>query len=122
MRNGYVGKIILASSSPRRSQIMKDHGYNFEVIPSPYKEKHTTTVFSYDYIENLAYDKAKSVLHLIYEPSLVIGADTVVVMDNQILGKPKNKQTAFSMLKLLSNRKHFVVTSIAVINTITDEV
>lgn len=117
-----VGKIILASSSPRRADILKKLNIGFEIIPSPYVEDHTRTVFSYDFIENLAYNKAKAVVPLVKEPSLIIGADTVVVLDNEILGKPEGYDGAFKMLKKLSNRTHIVVTSIVVINTKTTEV
>lgn len=116
-----MGKIILASSSPRRAEIMKKMKYEFRVIPSPYVEEHTTTVFSYAFVENLAYNKAKAVVPLVDEPSLIVGADTIVVLENEILGKPKNKQDAFHMLKKLSGKTHFVVTAIAVINSETLE-
>lgn len=116
-----MGKIILASSSPRRADILKQHNIKFEVIPSPYQEDHTVTDFSYSFVENLAYNKAKAVVKLVKEPSVIIGADTVVVLNGKILGKPKDYAEAFEMLKKLSGRKHEVVTSIAVINTETGE-
>ena len=97
-----AGKIILASSSPRRADILKKLNIGFEIIPSPYVEDHTRTVFSYDFIESLAYNKAKAVLPLVKEPSLIIGADTLVVLDNEILGKPEGYEGAFRMLKRLS--------------------
>lgn len=117
-----AGKIILASSSPRRADILKKLNIGFEIIPSPYVEDHTRTVFSYDFIENLAYNKAKAVVPLVKEPSIIIGADTVVVLDNEILGKPGSYDGAFKMLKKLSGKTHLVVTSIVVINTQTNEV
>jgi len=116
-----VGKIILASSSPRRADILRKAKIEVEIMPSPYVEDHTQTAFSYDFIENLAYNKAKAVLPLLKEPSLVVGADTVVVLDNEILGKPHNTENSFKMLKLLSGKTHFVVTSIAVINSETQD-
>lgn len=116
-----MGKIILASSSPRRADILKRTKIGFEIMPSPYIEDHTTTVFSYDFIEDLAYNKAKAVIPLVKEPSLIIGADTVVVLDNEILGKPDGEKGAFEMLKRLSGKTHFVVTSIVVINSETGE-
>lgn len=116
-----MGKIILASSSPRRADILKQHNITFEVLPSPYEEDHSVTDFSYAFVENLAYNKAKAVVKLVKEPSVIVGADTVVVLDSKILGKPKNYTEAFEMLKKLSDRKHEVVTSIAVINTETKE-
>lgn len=117
-----MGKIILASSSPRRADIMKKTKYEFRVIPSPYVEEHTTTVFSYEFIENLAYNKAKALLPLVSEPCLIVGADTVVVLDDEILGKPENKKDACNMLRKLSGKVHSVVTSIVVINSGTGEV
>lgn len=110
-----MGKMILASSSPRRAAILKD--YKLEIIPSPYVENHTKTVFSYDYVEQLAFNKAKAVCELIQEPAIVIGADTVVVLENEILEKPVDKEEAFSMLKKLSGKTHKVVTAIVVINS-----
>lgn len=115
-----VGKIILASSSPRRADIMKRTKIEFEIMPSPYVEEHTTTAFSYEFIENLAYNKAKAIVT--DEPALIIGADTVVVLDNEILGKPEGYNGAFEMLKKLSGKTHQVVTSIVVINSETGEV
>ena len=116
-----VGKIILASSSPRRADILRKAKIEVRIMPSPYEEDHTTTAFSYDFIENLAYNKAKAVVPLVKEPSLIIGADTVVVLDGEILGKPHNSENAFKMLKSLSGKTHSVVTSIAVINSETQE-
>ena len=114
-----VGKIVLASSSPRRADIMTKAKVKFEIIPSPYIEDHTTTVFSYEFIENLAYNKAKAVIPMLKEPAEIVGADTVVVLDNEILGKPQGAQGAFEMLKKLSGRTHFVVTSIVVMDSKT---
>ena len=120
-REQMAGKIILASSSPRRADILKKIKLQFEIMPSPYIEEHTTTVFSYEFIENLAYNKAFAVAKLQKVPSLVIGADTVVVLDNEILGKPEGKEGAYNMLKRLSGKTHFVVTSIVVINSSNGE-
>lgn len=110
-----MGKIILASSSPRRRDILKQYNYTFEIIPSPYEENHTTTDFSYEFIESLATNKALAVLPLVKEPCKIVGADTVVVLDNKILGKPHGEAGAVAMLKSLSGRKHRVVTAIAVV-------
>ena len=116
-----VGKIILASSSPRRADILRKHNIGFEIIPSPYVEDHSRTDFSYDFIENLAYNKAKAVIPLVKAPSLIIGADTIVVLNGKILGKPNDYNKAFDMLKNLSGKTHQVVTAIAVINSETKE-
>lgn len=116
-----VGKIILASSSPRRADILRKHNIGFEIIPSPYVEDHSRTDFSYDFIENLAYNKAKAVVPLVNEPALIIGADTIVVLDGKILGKPNGYDGAFEMLKNLSGKTHHVVTAIAITNSTTGD-
>jgi septum formation protein len=141
-----MGKIILASSSPRRKQIMQQAGYKFRVIPSPYEETNTKTDFSlpeagacgtgvrehdweasafFAHIEELAYQKAKAVADALSPPCergeggipdiTVIGADTLVVLDNEILCKPQDEAQAREMLRKLSGKTHMVVTAIAVI-------
>ena len=113
-----MGKIILGSSSPRRADILKRRKLDFEIIPSSYVEPHDKTDFSYDFVESLAYNKALSVakgVKGVNEKAHIIGADTIVVVDNKILGKPKDKEEAYEMLKMLSGRTHFVVTAVAVV-------
>ena len=117
-----MGKIILASSSPRRQNILKQNNYDFEIVPSPYVEDHTRTDFSYDFVESLALNKAKAVVPRVKEPAKIIGADTVVVLNNEILGKPDGEKGALEMLKKLSGKTHSVVTAIAVINNETGEI
>lgn len=112
-----MGKIILASSSPRRADILEKHNYEFEIIPSPYQEDYSVADFSCEFIEDLAYCKAELIIPLLDEPAVIIGADTVVVLDGKILGKPKDFQEAYFMLKSLSGRVHEVITGIAVIDT-----
>lgn len=114
-----MGKIILASSSPRRANILKTLKLDYEIIPSSYAEPHDRTVFSYDFVESLAYNKALYVAREFKcKDYQVIGADTIVVVDNKILGKPHDYAQAQEMLKSLSGRTHFVVTSVAVFNTL----
>ena len=111
-------KIILASNSPRRKVILKSLNINFEIIPSNYDEPiNENDIFSYQKIENIALNKAKSILNQIKTSSLIISADTVVVNDNKVLLKPKNQQNAFNILKSLSNKKHKVVTSVCLYET-----
>ena len=113
-------KIILASNSPRRKKILTDLGLDFEVIPSNYEEKLETDTFSYDLIEDLATQKACDVVRRVGHDEVVLGADTVVVLHNKILGKPKDKEDAFRMLSELSGQTHMVVTSLCGINTKTN--
>ena len=114
-----VGKIILASSSPRRADILRKLNIGFEIIPSPYVEDHSRTDFSYDYIEDLAYNKAKAVIPLVKTPSIIVAADTIVVLDGKVLGKPDGYDGAFEMLRSLSGKTHQVVTAIVVMNSET---
>lgn len=112
-----MGKIILGSSSPRRSDILKQLKLDFEISPSSYVEPHNKTDFSYEFVENSAYQKALAVARGVKEDAQIIGADTIVVIDNKILEKPKDKQDAYRMLKMLSGRTHFVVTAVAVVKS-----
>ncbi|MBR1423982.1 septum formation protein Maf [bacterium] len=119
-----MGKIILGSSSPRRANILKKLNIDFEVIPSCYVEEHDQTDFSYNFVENLAYNKALDVAKRLKKESknlLVVGADTIVVLKNKILEKPIDYEDAFNMLKKLSGNTHFVVTAVCVINSATLE-
>ena len=99
---------------------MSDLGLNFEIIPSNYDEKLETDEFSYDLIEDLATQKALDVVKRVDKDKIVIGADTVVVLHNKILGKPHTKEKAFEMLRELSGQTHSVVTSVCGINTKTN--
>ena len=107
--------LILASASPRRREILSKAGYKFKVVPSDYEEKILTLNYNDQIVKNCAYNKALDVFKK-NQNSLIIASDTVVVLDNIILGKPKDKTDAFKMLKALSNKKHFVATSICLMN------
>ena len=95
-------------------------GLNFEVIPSNYDEKLADNIFSYEKIEDLATQKCLDVVRRVDNDSLVFAADTVVVLHNNILGKPHSSQEAFDMLKSLSGATHSVVTAACGINTRTN--
>lgn len=109
-------KLILASASPRRKEILAKAGYNFKIIPSNYDEKICNKPYSEELVENCAYNKALDVFKN-NKDSIVIGADTVVVLDNIILGKPKDNLEARKMLQNLSGRTHFVATSVCLISS-----
>lgn len=114
-------QIILASNSPRRKAICAKAGVEVEIIPSNFDEVLDSDDFAYEKIEEFAYQKALDVAFGLDFEALVIGADTVVVLDNKILGKPVDSNDAIEMLKKLSGRVHKVVTSICVINSKTKE-
>jgi septum formation protein len=109
-------KIILASGSPRRREILKNAGLIFEIHPSSYEEVLDNDIFTPEKIENLAFNKAKAVADETNDEAIIIGADTVVVLNNKILTKPEDRKDAFITLKSLSGVEHHVVTGICVIN------
>ena len=109
-------KIILASKSPRRRELLETIGLEFDVIDSDFDE--SKVKFNGDYgglVEALAYGKAKNVSDRI-DKGIVLGADTVVVLDGQVYGKAKDQKEAFEMLSNLSNRTHDVITGVAIID------
>jgi len=107
-------KIILASSSPRRREMLSKYGINIEVISSDICENVLATEEPIQVAMALAFQKAHSIA-LNHKDSVVIAADTIVFKDG-ILGKPKDRNEAFKMLKLLSGEIHQVITGIAVID------
>ncbi len=110
-----VMKIVLASASPRRKEILSNAGYIFDVVPSFYVENISNLEYSKELVENCALQKALDVKNRVDSDSSIVSADTVVVLNNKILGKPDGYDDAFQMLKMLSNRTHFVATSICLI-------
>lgn len=108
-------RYILASASPRRKELMEQAGFQFEVIPSTVEEKITNTIPSKVVME-LAARKAQDVFeHHGTKDCVVIGADTVVVYHDEILGKPADKEEAYDMLSMLADRTHQVYTGVSLI-------
>ena len=114
-------KIILASQSPRRKWLLEQIGLEFDIIPSNFDEDIENKKFSKKLIESLAYEKAKEVSERIGNEVLIIAADTVVILGNQILGKPTDEEDARQMLQKLSNKTHKVITAIAIIDKYEDK-
>lgn len=112
-------KIILASSSPRRQELLKKANIDFEVIKPTFDESTFDLKPTYQSIEKLSLLKAKSVTVNLSVSALVISADTVVISDNEILGKPKSYEQAYGMLQKLSGKTHHVITAFAVADTET---
>lgn len=108
-------KIILASASPRRKELLENIGLDFLVIPSNIEEK----LRKIEDVEKLALEKAMDVAQKVTFPAVIIGSDTVVTVGNKILGKPLDRRDAFCMLKQLSGKTHRVVSAIAVYDTET---
>ncbi|MGC2493727.1 Maf family protein [Candidatus Binatus sp.] len=106
-------KVILASGSPRRRQLLAGAGIEFEVIESMVPEQHIAGEPARDYALRMARDKAIAVSSRFRE-AIVIGADTIVVCETQILEKPADAADARRILAMLSARTHTVVTAFAV--------
>lgn len=104
--------IILASASPRRLELMRLVSEQFEVIPADVEEVLPADISALNAAEYLAKLKAESVA-ADNPTKLVVGCDTAVIVDDEVLGKPKDKDDAFSMLRKLSGREHSVVTGCA---------
>jgi septum formation protein len=102
-------RLILASKSPRRSYLLEQAGLTFTVIPSSFDENSVSLSPPESYVKALAEAKAADVSKA-YPESWVIGADTIVVIDGTVLGKPDSKEQARTMLKRLSGKIHQVYT------------
>lgn len=107
-------KIILASNSPRRKELLSAHNIEFEVIPSDIEEIINVDASPVENVMNLATQKALNVYEKCQTVS-ILAADTIVVYDNEILGKPIDEGDAFRMLRLLSGKTHEVITGVALI-------
>ncbi len=106
-------RLILASGSPRRRELLEKAGLDFEVIPSPAEEIHDASLGMSGLCEENARLKAAAVA--VYHPeAVVIGADTLVFLDGQPLGKPKDMAEAVGMLRRLSGRSHQVCTGVCI--------
>ena len=107
-------KLILASASPRRAEILTAVGWQFEKEVADVDETEFSGEKPEDYVQRLAKAKAETVAAN-HENALVLGADTIVVIENKIVGKPKGFEDARRMLQMLSGNWHEVLTGIALI-------
>lgn len=108
-------KLILASGSPRRKQLLEQAQLQFSISASTVDETITETLTPDLVVEQLAVKKAKDVFER-FEDSIIIGADTIVSINGTILGKPTNEEEAFHMLQQLSGKDHDVYTGVAIIS------
>lgn len=121
-----MGQIILASASPRRKELLEQIGLTFDICPAKGEEVITKTIPA-EVVKELASQKAKEVAAMVksYEEKheelmtpqdiMVIGADTIVAYEDQILGKPKDEEDAYRMLSMLSGNTHSVYTGVSII-------
>lgn len=106
---------ILASASPRRKELLRSMGLKLKIIPAHVDETHINGESPQTHVRRLSIDKA-TVIADQHPKALVLGADTIVVIDGLILGKPKNKSQARAMLERLSNRQHTVFTGFTIVS------
>lgn len=112
-----TAQIYLASSSPRRQALLEQIGVRYHVVPVEVDESWDGREMPEDYVRRLALLKARAARRVVAGKTLpVLAADTAVVLDEQILCKPKNREEALSMLERLSGRHHQVLTAVALLN------
>lgn len=107
-------KILLRSASPRRRELLSKEGYLFDIVAADIDETINPMITPYENVKQLGLKKA------LYEREkyfdfILIGCDTIVVLDNQIYGKPKDAKMAFNMLKSLSGKKHQVMSGVGIV-------
>jgi septum formation protein len=108
-------RVILASTSPRRKELLQSTGIPFDVHPSNVPEEHKPGELPHDYVARLSRDKAEAIAKH-HHRHWIIGADTTVYLDEQLLEKPKNRADAIRMLSLLAGRTHVVYTGVTLAN------
>lgn len=119
MEGYFTRRLILASGSARRRELLENCGYEFEVRPSSAREEGVSAETPALLVEKLALMKARAVFDALSEEekqrAVVLGSDTVVVLDGQIIGKPRSKEEACEMLRAESGRENTVFTGVAVV-------
>ena len=121
-------RLVLASASPRRAELLASAGFTFETLAVDADERLRPAEAPPTYVRRLAGEKSARALEVlssssrtVTEPDLVVlGADTVVVLDGEILGKPRDDEDAVAMLRRLSGQRHDVLTGVS-LRTVSDE-
>lgn len=108
--------VYLASKSPRRRELLNQIGIDYQLLAVETDETPALDELPDDLVKRLALQKAQAGLDLVQDNRPILGSDTIVVCQGQILGKPTDKQDAFTMLKLLSGSTHQVMTAVALVN------
>lgn len=115
-----MANYILASQSPRRKQLLEWAEVDFEVIVQPTDESYPSHLSPYEVAVHIAEQKALTVLHEKQEDQIVIAADTIVVLNGEIIGKPKDRNEAINILSRLSGRHHQVITGVVIKNKLRE--
>lgn len=111
-----MSDLILASASPRRSELLQQIGVHFDVKPVDIPEVKLADESAFEFVERLAIEKAVAGWQRSEQRLPVLGSDTVVVLDDRVMGKPQNRENGIDMLLALSGREHQVVTALAIVN------
>jgi septum formation protein len=114
-------RMILASASPRRAEVLRDAGFEFETRATDVDESPRHGETPAEHVERLAQEKARAAAQGMEGPAIIVGADTVVVAGDEILGKPSSREDARRMLHLLSGRTHEVLTGLALLHLAPEE-
>jgi septum formation protein len=113
-------QLILASSSPRRRELLSGLKLEFVVHPSDDNEDVPSGTLPIEMVEMLSLRKARSIMHK-FETGIIIGSDTIVVLNDEVLGKPKDNAEAHSMLTKLQGNVHSVFTGVAIVDVDSGE-
>jgi septum formation protein len=108
-------RLILASSSPRRRELLTQAGFTFDILPADIDESWRTDEAPAAYVQRLALEKAQAI-YLQHPHATILGADTTVVLNDEVLNKPRDASDAMRMLRALAGGSHQVYTGIAVVN------
>jgi septum formation protein len=109
-------KLILASQSPRRKELLAQLGYQFDCLPAGIDETVLPDESPYDYVKRIAFNKAQFIAGTLDNNCIVLGSDTSVIFENNILAKPIDLADSMVMLGLLSGKTHQVLTAISVVD------
>ncbi len=107
-------RLILASASPRRAELLRAAGYEFEVVVADVDESAREGETPASYVRRLAAEKSAAVQSYARREAIILGADTTVVVDGEILGKPRDDDEAAQMLGRLAGRRHDVLTGVSI--------
>lgn len=115
-------RLVLASGSPRRREILEELGYEFTILTADFDESTVSLEVPGEGVQKLALGKAKAVAERtpVDEPTVFLGSDTVVALDDVVMGKPGSKEEAKAMLENLSGRTHTVYTGVALVEKSPD--
>lgn len=108
-------RLVLASASPRRRELLQQIGVSARVVPADIDEQVYPGELAADYVSRLALQKAEAVAGQLHSDELALGSDTSVVLNGEILGKPASFEEAQTMLRALSGAKHQVMTAVALV-------